>query len=63
MTRVWCVRANSGRYTEDFIRGGYIGIGWENLPDLGNIKSRGELYDLVRTAYPEHTSPIVSETT
>ena len=59
MTRVWCVRANSGRYTEDFIRGGYIGIGWENLPDLGNIKSREEIYDLVRTAYPEHTSPIV----
>ena len=59
MTRVWCVRANGGRYTEDFIRGGYIGIGWENLSDLGNIQSKEDLHHLVWTAYPEHTSPIV----
>ena len=59
MAGVWCVRANGGRYTEDFISGGYIGIGWENLPDLGNIQSREELYHLIRKAYPDETSPIV----
>ena len=59
MTRVWCVRADGGRYTEDFLRGRYIGIGWDRLPDLRNIQLKDELYNLFQTAYPDQVSPIV----
>ena len=56
--RVWCVRADGGRYTEHFIRGGYIGIDWK-LSDLSNVQSRDELPDLVQAAYPDQPSPYV----
>ena len=58
MARVWCVRANRGRYADAFVKGGYIGSGWQ-IPDLGNIKSREEIADLVKEAYPEDKSSIV----
>lgn len=60
MTNVWCVRANGGQYTDHFLKGNYIGIGWrEIVQDLGQIKSRDELYPIVSTAYPDQKSPIV----
>lgn len=60
MTNVWCVRADSGQFTEHFLRGGYAGIGWNEIEhDLGNIHSRDELYPLVRAAFPDITSAIV----
>ena len=60
MTNVWCVRANGGQYTEHFLRGGYAGIGWTEIgQDLGAMRSREELYPIVRSAFPEVLSPIV----
>jgi restriction system protein len=60
MSNVWCVRADSGQYTEHFVRGGYAGIGWSEIDrDLGNIQSRDELYSIVQAAYPDVKSPIV----
>ncbi len=57
---LFCVRADSGVFTEHFIRGGYVGIGWNELSaDLSGIRSREELYPLVRRAYPEQTSAAV----
>ncbi len=60
MTNVWCVRANSGEFTQHFLRGGYAGIGWSEIThDLGQIASREDLYRVVRAAYPNVDSPIV----
>ncbi len=59
MAQVWCVRADGGRYTEAFLSGGYVGIGWSDLPDLRAIQSRDELYNLVQTTYPDQSSSIV----
>jgi predicted Mrr-cat superfamily restriction endonuclease len=60
MTNVWCVRANGGEYTDHFLRGGYVGIGWGEIDrDLSDIEVREDLYPLVRATYPEITSPIV----
>ena len=28
MNRVWCVRAEFGTYTEVFVKGGFVAIGW-----------------------------------
>jgi predicted Mrr-cat superfamily restriction endonuclease len=60
MTKVWCVRADGGRYAEHFVHGGYAAIGWEQISqDLSFVGTKDELYDLVRQAYPSVRSPIV----
>lgn len=60
MTNVWCVRANGGEFADHFLRGRYVGIGWEEITqDLSATGSRDELYEIVRSAYPDVTSPIV----
>lgn len=60
MTNVWCVRANAGEFTEHFLRGGYAGIGWrEIVQNLSDIRTREELYEIVRSAYPDIQSAIV----
>lgn len=60
MTNVWCVRADSGQFTEHFLRGGYAGIGWSEIAqDLGAVRSREALYPLVRAAFPDVQSAIV----
>lgn len=59
MSNVWCVRADFGTYTQHFIDGGYVGIGWMPDIDLSAIRTREELYPLYRQVYPEDTSNIV----
>ena len=60
MTNVWCVRANAGEYTAHFLRGGCAAIGWEEVTqDLGEVKTRDDLYLIKRSAYPDVDSPIV----
>lgn len=60
MINVWCVRANSGGYTDQFLRGGYAAIGWREIGlDLGFVKARDQLYSIMRSAYPDVGSAIV----
>ena len=57
MPNVWCVRAGEqARYTEDFLQGGYIAIGWQ-LDDLSGVQSRDEIERLHRITYPDETNP------
>lgn len=53
MTNVWCVRAEFGSYTNHFVAGGYVGLGWGKLSDLSAVKDRDELYRIYEQAYPE----------
>lgn len=59
MSNVWCVRAEFGTYTNQFVNGGYVAIGWMPNTELAAVKSRDELYPFYREAYPEDTSNIV----
>ncbi len=59
MNKIYCVRADFGQYTDDFVKDGYIAIGWLWNVDLGKIKSRDELYPIYRTTHPEDTSSVV----
>ena len=59
MSRVWCVRAEFGTYTEAFVKGGFVAIGWLEKEDLSNVTTREELYPLYRRYYPEDTSNVV----
>ena len=59
MTDVWVLRAEFGKYTDNFVNGGYVGIGWMPRRDLSKVKSREELYPIYRQAHPDDTSNIV----
>jgi predicted Mrr-cat superfamily restriction endonuclease len=59
MRNVWCVRAENGLYTQQFIAGGYMGIGWLRDQDLSSIHAREDLYPLYRVAHPNDTSNVV----
>ena len=59
MSSVWCVRAEFGQYTDAFINGGYVAIGWLEDQSLADLKERQELYEIYRRAYPQDSSNIV----
>lgn len=58
---VWCVRADFGKYTDQFITHGYVGIGWLPNADLAAVKKREDLYPLYRTAYPKDANIVVGQ--
>ena len=57
--KLFCVRADYGTYTQQFLKGGYVGIGWLPHNDLKDIKSREDLYPLYKAEYPNDTSNVV----
>jgi len=60
MSNVWCVRADSGKYTDHFVKGGYAAIGFGMMEDdLSTISNREDIYPLYRRANPQDTSDIV----
>ncbi len=59
MTNVFCVRAEFGRYTKNFVEGGYVAIGWIPDVDLATVAARDDLYPLYRAAHPQDVSNIV----
>ncbi len=59
MPEVYVVRAEFGRYTEDFLKGEYAAIGWIHDVDLSGIKSRDELRPIYSEQHPEDTSNVV----
>lgn len=59
MAELYCVRAEFGTYTEHFLKGGYIAIGWLDATDLRDITTREQLYPLYREDYPQDTSNVL----
>jgi restriction system protein len=59
VTNLWCVRAEFGTYTNNFVNGGYVGLGWNAIGKLAAVESREELYPLYKAAFPKDTSNIV----
>ena len=59
MPKLFCVRAESGTFTKHCVDGGFVGIGWNNVPDLSQVKSWDELHSIYRRAYPNDTSKFV----
>lgn len=59
MQNIYCVRADFGRYTSEFVQGGYVAIGWLPDDDLSLVKHKDELYRLYRKEYPNDTSNVV----
>jgi predicted Mrr-cat superfamily restriction endonuclease len=59
MPEVYCVRAEFGTYTKQFLDGGYVAIGWMPKIDLSKVRSKDELYPLYKKAHPQDTSNVV----
>ncbi len=53
MANLWVVRAEFGKYTKDFLNGGYVAAGWIPYKDLRFIKTRDEIEELYRQTYPD----------
>jgi len=56
---LFCVRAEFGTYTQHFLNGGYVAIGWLPHNDLSRVESRDVLYPLYKAEYPQDTSNVV----
>lgn len=61
MTNVWCVRAAFGTYTNHFLGGGYVAIGWNEVGDLSAIATREEIYARYRAAYPQDSNIVTGQ--
>lgn len=59
MSRLWCVRAEFGTYVPQFLKGGYVGIGWIDNTDISGIRTKEDLYPLYKKEHPKDTSNIV----
>lgn len=58
--RLWCVRADSGTYTQHFVSGGYAGIGWTNLDRaLNEFDSLDELKSAYRASHLDVKSNLI----
>lgn len=56
----WMVRAGrGGRFFDDFKERSFVGVGWREIGSLASIKSRDEVVQLVRGAYPALTDQAV----
>lgn len=56
---LYCVRAEFGKYTDHFLKGGYVGIGWLPNDNLAEITSKEQVYPLYKKAYPNDKSNVV----
>ncbi|OGX23795.1 MAG: hypothetical protein A2787_05720 [Omnitrophica WOR_2 bacterium RIFCSPHIGHO2_01_FULL_48_9] len=59
MPELFCVRANNGQYTEQFLNGRYVAIGWLAKNDLSKVKSYDELKALYVKYHLDDTSELV----
>jgi|SRR5438093_2722883 len=59
MSNVFCVRAEFGTYTEQFVDGGYVAIGWMPNVELSTVTTRDEIYPLYKAEHPDDISNIV----
>lgn len=61
MNNVWCVRAEFGTYTQLFVDGGYVAIGWLGDNNLSAVTTRDELYPLYKAKYPKDSNIVVGQ--
>ena len=59
MNSLYCVRAEFGTYTNNFLKGGYVAIGWLSDISLSDVTTRDQLYPIYKIHHPEDTSNVV----
>jgi len=61
MSNVFCVRSNFGQYTENFLKGGYVAIGWIKSEDLSKVKDRTEIEKIYLKHHPDDSPYVVGQ--
>jgi len=61
MSEIYCVRANFGQYTEHFLKGGYVAIGWLEEDDLSDVESRDGIYKRYTEYYDEESPYVIGQ--
>jgi len=59
MNNIWCVRADYGTYTNQFVNGGYVAIGYGLTSSLSHVTTREELTNLYKATHPDEISNLV----
>jgi restriction system protein len=59
MNNIWCVRADYGTYTNHFVNGMFVAVGYGLPSSLSNVTTREELTLLYKVAHPDETSNLV----
>jgi restriction system protein len=61
MPNLFVVRSNYGQYTPQFLKGGYVAIGWLEEINLSKIKSKDELYPIYEEYHEEKNSLVLGQ--
>lgn len=59
MKNVWCLRAAYGTYANNFVTGGYVGIGYDLNESLADVTTKEALAAIYRQAHPTEKSNLV----
>lgn len=59
MPDIYVVRGEGGKYSKQFVGGGYVAIGWLEEQDISGVKSREEIRKLYEQDNPEEKSTYV----
>jgi predicted Mrr-cat superfamily restriction endonuclease len=59
VTNLFCVRADYGTDTTQFVNGGYVAIDYSIDSDLATVAAREQLNEIYRDAHPKEKSDIV----
>ena len=59
MERIFCVRAEFGKFTDHFVKGGYVAIGWFSEQDLSEVGDREELEDIHSSVSPNEAKNVL----
>ncbi len=59
MANLWVVRAEGGKYTNSFLKGGYIGINYGITEDLSKVAAAEDIEKIYRASHPQEESNIV----
>ncbi|WP_424950317.1 restriction endonuclease [Deinococcus sp.] len=52
MPNLYCVRADYGKYTQDFLDGGFVAYGLMNDRDLSGVPDKEALYPIYKEVFP-----------
>lgn len=57
--KYWLVRTQGGQYYEEFIKGNYVAIGWDEFDDLSYLttSSKDTVVELIRQKYKDEKRP------
>ncbi len=59
MSKIYVVRAYFGKYITNFIRGGYVGIGWMPSVDLSEVSDSDNLSLLFERDHPKYQNDLI----